>query len=70
MKTEKHISGLKVLDFARFIAGPGAATVLGDFWCRCNKGGAPGAGDPHRNTYKIRLNPLRRQLCMAPGQSQ
>ena len=31
MATENIFSGLKVVDLASFIAGPGAATVLSDF---------------------------------------
>jgi len=57
METENIFSGLKVLDFASFIAGPGAATVLGDFGADVIKVEPPGAGDPHRNTYKIPPQP-------------
>ncbi len=47
-------SGLKVLDLASFIAGPAAATILGDFGADVIKIEAPG-GDPYR------------QLQFAPG---
>src|SRR6266853_1557446 len=57
METENIFSGLKVLDLASFIAGPGAATVLGDFGADVIKVEPPGAGDPHRNTYKIPPQP-------------
>jgi crotonobetainyl-CoA:carnitine CoA-transferase CaiB-like acyl-CoA transferase len=42
------LSGLRVLDIATFIAGPAAATVLGDFGAEVIKVEAPGDGDPHR----------------------
>src|SRR5712675_2523666 len=57
METENIFSGLKVVDLASFIAGPGAATVLGDFGADVIKVEPPGAGDPHRNTYKIPPQP-------------
>src|ERR1700684_4518041 len=55
---EKSIfSGLKVVDLASFLAGPGAATVLSDFGAEVIKVEPPGGGDPHRFTYKIPPNP-------------
>jgi crotonobetainyl-CoA:carnitine CoA-transferase CaiB-like acyl-CoA transferase len=57
METENIFSGLKVVDLASFIAGPGAATVLGDFGADVIKVEPPGTGDPHRNTYKIPPQP-------------
>ena len=57
MTKENIFSGLKVLDFASFLAGPGAATVLSDFGADVIKVEAPGIGDPHRMTYKIPPNP-------------
>ena len=42
------LSNLRVLDIATFIAGPAAATVLGDFGAEVIKIEAPGEGDPHR----------------------
>src|SRR5882757_4041226 len=57
METENIFSGLKVVDLASFIAGPGAATVLRDFGADVIKVEPPGAGDPHRNTYKIPPQP-------------
>ena len=44
---ELVFSGLKVLDLASFIAGPAAATILGDFGADVIKIEAPG-GDPYR----------------------
>src|SRR6195952_1900622 len=41
--------GLKVLDFASFIAAPAAATVLSDFGADVIKIEPPGSGDPYRN---------------------
>jgi crotonobetainyl-CoA:carnitine CoA-transferase CaiB-like acyl-CoA transferase len=57
MADESIFSGLKVVDLASFIAGPGAATILSDFGAEVIKVEPPGAGDPHRNTYKIPPNP-------------
>jgi crotonobetainyl-CoA:carnitine CoA-transferase CaiB-like acyl-CoA transferase len=50
-------SGLKVVDLASFIAGPGAATMLADFGAEVIKVEPPGTGDPHRHTYKIPPQP-------------
>ena len=57
METENIFSGLKVVDLASFIAGPGAATVLGDFGAEVIKVEPPGTGDPWRNVYKIPPQP-------------
>jgi crotonobetainyl-CoA:carnitine CoA-transferase CaiB-like acyl-CoA transferase len=57
METENIFSGLKVVDFASFIAGPGAATVLGDFGAEVIKVEPPGTGDPWRNIYKLPPQP-------------
>jgi len=50
-------SGLRVVDLASFIAGPGAATILSDFGAEVIKVEPPGFGDPHRHTYKIPPQP-------------
>jgi crotonobetainyl-CoA:carnitine CoA-transferase CaiB-like acyl-CoA transferase len=55
--TDNVFSGLKVVDFASFIAGPGAATILSDFGAEVIKVEPPGSGDPHRHTYKIPPQP-------------
>src|SRR6202046_5407642 len=52
MNTDHIFTGLKVVDIASFLAGPGAATVLSDFGADVIKVGPPGIGDPHRITYK------------------
>ncbi|HST10877.1 MAG TPA: CoA transferase [Terriglobales bacterium] len=57
MANENIFSGLKVVDLASFLAGPGAATVLSDFGAEVIKVEPPGIGDPHRITYKIPPNP-------------
>jgi crotonobetainyl-CoA:carnitine CoA-transferase CaiB-like acyl-CoA transferase len=57
MATESIFSGLKVLDLASFIAGPGAATILSDFGAEVIKVEPPGSGDPHRHTFKIPPQP-------------
>lgn len=41
-------AGLRVIDCASFIAGPAAATILGDFGAEVIKIEPPGAGDPYR----------------------
>jgi crotonobetainyl-CoA:carnitine CoA-transferase CaiB-like acyl-CoA transferase len=58
MATDNIFSGLKVVDLASFIAGPGAATILSDFGAEVVKVEPPGFGDPHRHTYKIPPQPI------------
>ncbi len=53
MNTDHIFKGLKVVDLASFLAGPGAATVLSDFGADVVKIEPPGIGDPHRMTYRI-----------------
>ena len=53
MNTDHIFAGLKVVDLASFLAGPGAATVLSDFGADVIKVEPPGIGDPHRMTYRI-----------------
>jgi crotonobetainyl-CoA:carnitine CoA-transferase CaiB-like acyl-CoA transferase len=55
--TDNIFSGLKVVDLASFIAGPGAATILSDFGADVIKVEPPGSGDPHRYTFKIPPQP-------------
>jgi crotonobetainyl-CoA:carnitine CoA-transferase CaiB-like acyl-CoA transferase len=50
-------SGLKVVDLASFIAGPGAATILSDFGADVVKVEPPAVGDAHRHTYRIPPQP-------------
>ena len=57
MTVESVFTGLKVVDLASFIAGPGAATILSDFGAEVIKVEPPGSGDPHRYTYKIPPQP-------------
>jgi len=47
------LSGLRVIEAATFIFGPGAATVLGDFGADVVKIEAPGMGDPYRHIYRL-----------------
>jgi len=49
-------SGLKVVDLASFIAGPGAATILSDFGAEVVKVEPP-TGDPWRNGHKLPPQP-------------
>ena len=58
MTTENIFSGLKVLDLASFIAGPGAATILSDFGAEVVKVEPPGIGDPYRLVYKMPPQPV------------
>jgi crotonobetainyl-CoA:carnitine CoA-transferase CaiB-like acyl-CoA transferase len=49
-------SALKVVDFASYIAGPGAATILSDFGAEVVKVEPP-AGDPWRNGHRLPPQP-------------
>jgi crotonobetainyl-CoA:carnitine CoA-transferase CaiB-like acyl-CoA transferase len=57
MAVESIFTGVRVVDLASFIAGPGAATILSDFGAEVIKVEPPGTGDPHRHTYKIPPQP-------------
>lgn len=57
MATDNIFSGLKVVDLASFIAGPGAATILSDFGAEVVKVEPPGIGDPYRLVYKMPPQP-------------
>ena len=57
MAGDNVFSGLKVLDFASFIAGPAAPTVLSDFGAEVIKIEPPGIGDPYRYFYLTPPNP-------------
>lgn len=48
---------LLVIDCASFIAGPAAATVLGDFGARVIKIEPPVIGDAYRNLFRLRGTP-------------
>jgi formyl-CoA transferase len=56
MATDNIFTGLKVVDFASFIAGPGAAVILSDFGADVIKVEPP-AGDTWRIGYKIPPQP-------------
>jgi len=60
MADENIFSGLKVVDLASFIAGPGAATILSDYGADVIKVEPPGSGDPHRHTFQLPPQPGRR----------
>ena len=51
-------SGLKVVDFASYIAGPAAATILSDFGADVIKIEPPKGGDPYRNFSQLPPNPI------------
>src|ERR1700691_2522490 len=56
MSTDNIFSGLKVVDLASFIAGPGAAVILSDFGAEVIKVEPP-TGDLQRIVYKIPPQP-------------
>ena len=56
MADENIFSGLKVVDLASFIAGPGAATILSDFGAEVIKVEPPN-GELWRNGQKIPPQP-------------
>jgi len=49
MASDNIFAGLKVVDLASFVAGPGAAVILSDFGADVIKVEPPGTGDPYRN---------------------
>jgi formyl-CoA transferase len=49
----RALEGLLVLDVGSFIAGPCAATVMGDFGARVIKVEPPEGGDPHRRIREL-----------------
>ncbi len=53
MTSDNIFSGLKVVDLASFIAGPGAAVILSDFGADVIKVEPP-TGDTWRIGYKVR----------------
>ena len=57
MPSDNIFSGLKVVDFASFIAGPGAAVILSDFGADVIKVEPP-TGDLQRIIYKVPPQPL------------
>lgn len=52
LDAQPPLAGLTVLDCSTYIAGPAAATALGDWGADVIKVEAPGVGDPHRNSFK------------------
>ena len=56
MASDNIFSGLKVVDFASFVAGPGAAVILSDFGADVIKVEPP-SGDMWRIVYKIPPQP-------------
>jgi formyl-CoA transferase len=56
MATDNIFSGLKVVDFSSFVAGPGTAVILSDFGADVIKVEPPN-GDPWRFTHKIPPQP-------------
>ena len=56
MSSENIFSGLKVVDFASFIAGPSAAVILSDFGADVIKVEPP-TGDPWRRAHKLPPQP-------------
>src|SRR5215470_10668147 len=60
MATDNIFSGLKVVDFASFIAGPGAAVILGDFGADVIKVEPP-SGDVWRHGQEIPPQPRAKE---------
>ncbi|MET7974719.1 CoA transferase [Streptomyces mirabilis] len=57
MSSTPLLEGLHVVDLASFIAGPAAATVLGDFGADVVKVEPPHTGDAYRSLSRIPPNP-------------
>src|SRR5260370_31839903 len=57
MADENIFSGLKVVDLASFIAGPGAATILSDYGPDVIKVEPPRSAHPHRHTFHLPPQP-------------
>src|SRR5262249_53732016 len=57
MASDNIFSGLKVVDFSSFVAGPGSAVILSDFGADVIKVEPP-SGDPWRHAHKIPPQPL------------
>jgi formyl-CoA transferase len=57
MASDSIFSGLKVVDFSSFVAGPGAAVILSDFGADVIKVEPP-SGDPWRHGHQIAPQPL------------
>ena len=60
MSTDNIFSGLKVVDFASFVAGPGAAVILSDFGADVIKVEPP-SGDLQRIVYKVPPQPRAKE---------
>ena len=60
MASDNIFSGLKVVDFATYVAAPGAAVILSDFGADVIKVEPP-SGDPWRNGHKIVPQPAADQ---------
>ncbi len=60
MTSDNIFSGLKVVDFASFIAGPGAAVILSDFGADVIKVEPP-SGDLQRIIYKVPPQPRAKE---------
>src|ERR1700742_2758935 len=56
MDSDNIFSGLKVVDFSSFVAGPGAAVILSDFGADVIKVEPP-SGDMYRNVFKMPPQP-------------
>src|SRR6516165_7131497 len=60
MATDNIFSGLKVVDFATFVAGPGAAVILSDFGADVIKVEPP-SGDLWRHAHQFPPQPLAKE---------
>ena len=57
MTNDNIFSGLKVVDFSSFVAGPAAAVILSDFGADVIKVEPP-SGDPWRHGHQVAPQPL------------
>jgi crotonobetainyl-CoA:carnitine CoA-transferase CaiB-like acyl-CoA transferase len=57
MASDNIFSGLKVVDFSSFVAGPAAAVILSDFGADVIKAEPP-SGDPWRHGHQVPSQPL------------
>lgn len=46
------LSGIKVIELATFVFGPGSTAIMGDFGADVIKIESPGIGDPFRHAHK------------------
>ena len=70
MPNDNIFSGLKVVDFASFIAGPGAAVILSDFGADVIKVEPPNRRPLANRAQDSTAAAIKRRLSVAPGQPE